>query len=969
MSLLNLTRKRNRTNSKSRRTGSAVLTIPQSLSDQAQIDSYHSLFVHHPDTIITMDLEGIITSCNKHSESLIGLLPEEIEGPFHQFVVEDYLAQVVYHFTLAAQGKAQNYYCQAIHRDGHIVDLSVTSIPMYTDGKITGVYGIIKDITERKDKNRELTNMKNSLNRAQEVANIGSWEYDIKSGKVFCSEQTHRIMGVPLEAELTNGFLDMVHPKDLDRLNKTFSEACTSATGIVTEFYIIRQDSTERFINLKADFILDDSGQAARLIGTFHDITEHKLAEQRLMENQKQLRTISDAFDVGIRSLDFRTNTLVYASSGMEPLFGVHPTELLGMSLKWTDYIHPDDVENFNKHFEGLASGVPAQLQYRIYDKFGNIKWVDDRLFPSLDSSGDLIRVDGLMTDIHEQKLHEEKINFYAYHDYLTGLPNRHMYEEELRDLIRLGKNFALLFLDMDRFKFVNDTLGHSIGDELLKALSKRLATHITKDDLLVRLGGDEFAILLSNYGEESEAIRIAGDIIEDIEKTFMIEDYELHITTSIGIGFFPQDGQTVKELTANADLALYRAKDAGKNNLQLYTPSLNIETYKSFLFENDLRKAITEEQFLLHFQPKVDPITSKIIGAEALIRWIHPEWGILSPGEFIPIAEGSNLILEIGDWVLRSVCKQINEWQANGVNLVPISINVSPKRFNKGDLALKVSSILAEMNIDPKWIEFEITETSLIQYEEKVLAAIATLKEMGIAISLDDFGTGYSSIGYLKKFKADYLKIDRSFISGITPNAEDKAIVKSILSLAHGLNMKVVAEGVETAEEAAFLVENKCDFIQGFLFSKPLQADDFAGMLAKGTTLFPAALKAESRPAENRREYFRIQLPEPLDSLMTIVKINGKTIRLGKTKVEIDDIGLGGLRFNSSLKIPESKDFLLRFEFEVLENPFTFEGNVAWKQTLNDDLQQYGVEFNITEKERENLAATLNKLAIKVRK
>lgn len=968
MGLLNLKRKRNRDTTKARRTGT-IPAIQQPVSDQAQIDSYHSLFIHHPDTIITTDLQGIITSSNKHSESLIGLLPEEIEGPFHQFIVEEYLAQVVHHFTLAAKGKAQNYYCQAIHRDGHIVDLSVTSIPMYTDGKITGVYGIIKDITERENKSRELTDMKNSLNRAQQVANIGSWEYDLISGSAFCSEQTHRIMGVPLEADLTNGFLDMIHPKDLDRLNKTFRQACSSGTGVTLDFRIIRKDNIERYINLKADVITDESGQAARLIGTFHDITEHKLAEQRLTENQKQLKTISDALDIGIRSLDIHSNTLVYASSGMESFFGLPAGDLMGINRKWTDYIHPDDVENFNKHFEGLASGIPAQLQYRILDIAGNFKWVDDRLFPSLDSSGDLIRVDGLMTDIHEQKLHEEKINFYAYHDYLTGLPNRHMYEEELRDLIRIGKNFALLFLDMDRFKFVNDTLGHAIGDELLKALSKRLATHITKDDLLVRLGGDEFAILLSNYGDESEAIRIAGDIIEDIEKTFMIEDYELHITTSIGIGFFPQDGQTVKELTANADLALYRAKDAGKNNLQLYTPSLNIETYKSFMFENDLRKAITEEQFLLHFQPKVDPITSKIIGAEALIRWNHPEWGILSPGEFIPIAEGSNLILEIGDWVLRSVCHQINEWKEKGVNLVPISINVSPKRFNKGDLAQKVSSILEEMNIDPKWIEFEITETSLIQYEEKVLAAIATLKEMGIAISLDDFGTGYSSIGYLKRFKADYLKIDRSFISGITPNAEDKAIVKSILSLAHGLNMKVVAEGVETAEEAAFLVENKCDFIQGFLFSKPLQADDFASMLASGTTLSQAAFKAESRPAENRREYFRIQLPEPIDSLMTIVKINGKNIRLGKTKVEIDDLGLGGLRFNSSLKIPESKDFLLRFEFEVLEKSFTFEGNVAWKQTLNDDLQQYGVEFNITEKERENLAATLNKLAIKVRK
>ncbi|WP_052106362.1 EAL domain-containing protein [Neobacillus niacini] len=785
---------------------------------------------------------------------------------------------------------------------------------------------------------------------------------DLNGNILSCNNNVEDILGYT-SSEIHGLFHRLIK---IEHLNKVITHFEKAVAGNVQNYSCITIHKDGHYIDLQITNIPTYSnGEIVGVYGIAKDITEVKLTEARMKENEVQFHQIFNSLDVGVWSLDIRQHKFLYVSKAIEIILGMSPQDFKEGFPNWKEMIHPDDFAEFRKNQIELRKGKPCQYQYRILDGMGKIKWVESRTFPVLNPDGELVRLDGLVTDISQKKHEDEKINYFAYHDYLTGLPNRRKFEDELETTITTkleeSENFALLYLDLDRFKFVNDTLGHSVGDELLKKVSNRLSKHLRPHNHLARLGGDEFAIILHDMDHPNESITIASNIIEDIEKQFTINEYDLHITTSIGIGIFPQDGQTVSELLANTDVALYRAKTMGKNNLQLYSPSMNIESYKLFVLENDLRSANFDKEFFIHYQPKVNPNTREIVGAEALIRWNHPEWGILSPIEFIPLAEETNIIFELGDWVLASVCRQINKWKEEGKPIVPVSINISPKRFLKDDLVAKLLLILSETNVDPKWLEFEITETSIIQNEEKCLSVITSLKEIGITISLDDFGTGYSSINYLKKFKVDFVKIDRSFINGILSCTDDEAIVKSILLLAHDLNMKVVAEGVETEEQLAFLLQYECDVIQGYLFSEPVGVDEFNAIFSNEQIQVSNSENYNKLPEP--REPIRIEIPAPIQAKMVISKINGVSILLGDTCVVIENIGIGGLRFSTKLQLPVLKDLKLTIETNAFHQPFSVGGRILWKDQLEANQYQYGFEFDLSEGERAWLNEELNVL------
>ncbi|WP_052353801.1 putative bifunctional diguanylate cyclase/phosphodiesterase [Neobacillus jeddahensis] len=563
-------------------------------------------------------------------------------------------------------------------------------------------------------------------------------------------------------------------------------------------------------------------------------ITERDLAESKLKASEERFEMIFKNLDVGIWSMNFPSMEVVFASPALEKLTGYSIQSFLTGEMPWSKLIHPDDYNEYVALQQKLQHGEMIQHQYRIMDIHGTIKWIEDKTFPVLNEDGHLIRLDGIVQDISERKRYEERINYLAFHDYLTELPNRRLFDQRLEELISNYQSdrdkFALFYLDMDRFKFVNDTLGHEIGDALLREISQRLSS-IAGNKAVFRAGGDEFTIIQLNI-DAMDPVMFGQEVIHEIEKPFEIEGYELHMTTSIGISIFPDNGETLKMLKMNADAALFRAKELGKNNVQLFTKSLNTESYKRFTLESDLRKAIPREEFILHYQPRVDTLTGEMVGAEALIRWNHPSLGLVSPGEFIPLAEETGVIHDMSDWVIRQVCQQLQEWKEAGYPLVPISINLSEKTLMKADIVEKIKRKLARYCISPSLIEIEITEDSLIKNEGTALATIQQLREMGLAIALDDFGTGYSSIGYLKKFKVDCIKIDRSFIKHIDDNIEDSTIVQSIILLAKGLRLKIVAEGVETLDQWEVLKYLNCHYIQGYLFSKPLPAERLAQLL-----------------------------------------------------------------------------------------------------------------------------------------
>jgi diguanylate cyclase (GGDEF)-like protein len=447
----------------------------------------------------------------------------------------------------------------------------------------------------------------------------------------------------------------------------------------------------------------------------------------------------------------------------------------------------------------------------------------------------------------------EEKIHYHTYYDSLTNLPNRKSLNERLNYSLSCAvpsnQQLALLLIDLDRFKNINDSLGHVIGDSILHEVAQRLRKFISEDVLVFRVGGDEFAIVLQNMADITEAAKIGQDVIQLLSEPFSIQEHEMFITPSIGISLYPSDGSDEKTLIRSAEAAMYRAKEMGRNNVQFFTSEMSAAITERLTLETSLRKAIEREEFIVYYQPQIDLRTDQIVGVEALVRWNHPELGILSPAKFISLAEETGLIVPIGEWVLHTACLQNKAWQDAGYSKISVSVNLSPRQFEDNELVNKIKRVLDKTGLEAKWLNLEVTEGVIMKDTDEAIITLHQIKSLGAQISLDDFGTGYSSLGYLKKFPIDMLKIDRSFLKDIPSDKTDASITRAIVNLAHSMNLCTVAEGVETEEQLAFLHENHCDHVQGFLISQPVTSERITEVLKSSvTTLSPLAAYASDK-------------------------------------------------------------------------------------------------------------------------
>jgi diguanylate cyclase (GGDEF)-like protein len=434
------------------------------------------------------------------------------------------------------------------------------------------------------------------------------------------------------------------------------------------------------------------------------------------------------------------------------------------------------------------------------------------------------------------RKQAEERIRHLANYDELTGLPNRSMFQQRLHhalaQALRHTRPLAVLFIDLDRFKNINDTLGHEAGDRVLREVAERLRGCLRDSDTVGRLGGDEFVVLLEGLPQLADVAAVAQKILDAAARPFMLAAREYHIGASIGISAFPEDGKDLQTLMKNADAAMYRAKEQGRNNFQFYSAQMNVYSFDRLALESSLRHALERNEFLLHYQPKVDVRSGNITGTEALVRWQHPDMGMVAPAQFIPVAEETGLIVPIGEWVLRTACAQNREWQRQGFPHLRVAVNLSPRQFRQENLVREVSRILHETGLDAGSLELEITESMVVQDPGQAAKILTELRAMGISLSIDDFGTGYLSLAYFKRFPINSVKIDRSFIQDLPGVADTAAITRAIIAIADSLKLKVVAEGVESEEQLDFLREHKCPEIQGYYFSRPLPPHELAGML-----------------------------------------------------------------------------------------------------------------------------------------
>ncbi|MFE1243525.1 putative bifunctional diguanylate cyclase/phosphodiesterase [Fictibacillus sp. NPDC058756] len=570
------------------------------------------------------------------------------------------------------------------------------------------------------------------------------------------------------------------------------------------------------------------------------EIKKHKETHAELEASRLNLQNVFDSIDVAIWSHNLQTNKLLI-TSGIEKLYG-YPLQAFYDDVDlWKKVIHPDDLEITIMRASDIEKGIIATSEYRILRPDGDIRWIQDRGIPFLNNKGELVDFNSILIDITERKHAEMTINQMAYFDELTGLPNRNgfmeTFEQKMNEVDLKQGNLALLYLDLDRFNVLNDTLGHSFGDLLLQKVADLLKSTVAGKGQVFRRGGDEFLILLE-FKDAAEVRTVAEEIICSFTKPFLLSGKEVFTTPSIGISLYPGNGSDSDTLLKRADAALYQAKDRGRNTYQFFTEQHDGKMERRLNLEHGLRKALKKNELFLVYQPQVQFHTKKISGVEALLRWNKDSEGIISPGEFIPIAEDTGMILPIGEWVLKNACLQGSKWHQNGFNDLLISVNISVRQLLEESFVDRVESILIETHFPASSLELEITESTTMESMEETLPVLNRLREKGIRISIDDFGTGYSSLTYLRQLPVDTLKIDKMFIDDILTDPKAGAIVKTIIDMGHNLSFHVIAEGIESCKQIEFLLEQGCMYGQGYHLFKPLKPEELEKYLQENMVI-----------------------------------------------------------------------------------------------------------------------------------
>jgi diguanylate cyclase (GGDEF)-like protein len=728
-----------------------------------------------------------------------------------------------------------------------------------------------------RDITRELRDSEENLSNAQRMAALGNWWLDVEHGRMHWSQEALRLLGRSNEDAPRdfNGLLACIHEDDREQLRTRLAGARLDATNYDLELRLHGSDGILRWVHALGQAKLDGEGRIAKLRGTFMDITVRKTNERRTDLEVALSRLLS--------SPRAPTDTLQDVLRTTAGMYGWSAARLWergddGLALRLTAAAGDLEAAVVNATQDLLAAAASGQTAWgKTFLDAKAPLWfgaqganampmpeslqgpggcilllpvvtgdeVSDALafYSSGGNCGDEATLHAMqivasqLSHYLQRRRAEDNLMHVAMHDPLTGLPNRRQFHQALSAGItrakRAGHGLGVLFVDLDRFKNINDALGHSAGDQVLKVCAQRFAEALRESDLIAHISGDEFVVLLERCNDSAAAIAVARKLLSAATRPILLDGQELALTASIGIALYPADGADGEALLKHADIALFRAKEQGRNNYQFYSAQMNTHTAERLAMEAKLRHALDRGELSLHYQPKLDVRTRQVSGVEALLRWNSPELGAVSPATFIPLAEETGLIVPIGAWVLREACKQAKRWQDSGLPGTRVAVNLSARQFRDPLLGQAISRAFAESGLDPRLLELEITESMVMQEPEKAAALLEDLKAMGLYLSIDDFGTGYSSLAYLKRFPIDSLKIDRSFIKDIPANSDDLAITQAVIAMAHGLRLRTVAEGVETEEQLEWLKRFGCEEIQGYLFSKPLPAEEAGRFLA----------------------------------------------------------------------------------------------------------------------------------------
>jgi len=668
---------------------------------------------------------------------------------------------------------------------------------------------------------------------ALEASELGLWDWNLQSDEVHHS-QLKEIFGLEPEAvqAMLRDLKPRLHPDDLPLLRRALVEHLKGLTdGYQVEYRIRHAQGHWVWIEDRGRAVeRDAAGRVLRMLGTRRDISARKQQE----EQQRLAATVFEAASEGIVILD-PAYRLLAANRAFSQVTGYRQEEVLGRSvatlISSRETRRQYQVIRLELETNGSWQGelIETRKNGELYPQWLQLNVVRD-------AKGSVSHIVGFFADLSSRREAEERLRYLSHYDELTGLANRSLFKERLHEAgqraRQSGRSLALLHIDLDRFKLLNDSLGHEVADQLLRQMSRRLAQAVPEADTLARLSGDEFAVLLDAYGSLSSLARTASRLLAKLRMPMTVGGQELVVSASVGISLLPDNAREISALISQANMAKEHAKHLGGNTFQFFTDNLQACTLERLQLETQLRKGIEEGQLEVFYQPKLCLADDRLNAAEALVRWRHPELGLVPPGDFIGLAEETGLIAPIGEFVLRQACQQAREWQRQGLAEIRVSVNLSVHQLRQGNLTSLVRQVLSETGLAPRFLELELTESQLLDNVESVIATFQQLRDLGVKLAIDDFGTGYSSLSYLKRFPVDYVKIDQAFIRGLSPGSEDAAITRAIIVMAHSLELKVVAEGVETQAQMDFLKAQRCDEIQGFLISKPVEAGAFARLL-----------------------------------------------------------------------------------------------------------------------------------------
>jgi len=777
--------------------------------------------------VIVINLEGKIRVVNQAALSILGFGEGELLGKSIRAIIDP--QETISTGQLLRSGGTLDLQMKWRTAFGTTVDVAAaSSFVREADGSPVGVVYVASDVTERRRSEQALRESEHRYRTLFEGNPLPMWVYDFETLRfIAVNEAAARHYGFSKDEFLQLTIADIRPPEEIPKMMKTLA---TLHDRDRNRIFRHRKKDGSIFDAEITSFEFVSGGRRARLVIAV-DVTERRINEERLRDNEERYRLLFERNLAGVfrSTLDGR---ILEVNDSLARIFGYEREELLAQT-SYSLYFSREDRQRVMTRLREQRTLSNVELRMRKRD--GSPVWVLENM--TLLETAEGGNIEGTIIDISERKAAQEQVEYQAYHDVLTGLPNRLLFRDRISVALaharRARRTVAIMFLDLDHFKLVNDTLGHTVGDGLLQAAAERLVSCVRSEDTVARMGGDEFTILVSDIADTRSAATVAQKVLESISRPIEVDGHELFVTTSIGIAIFPDDGTDAETLLKNADRAMYRAKELGRNNFQFATQVIVEGKAARLSLERSLHHAFDRKEFVVHYQPMIEVGTRRVVGAEALIRWLSPEFGLMAPDEFIPVAEETGLILPIGEWVLRTACAQMKTWHRAGHKELHVAVNLSARQFQQRDLAMMIERILEDTKLPASALDIEITESTAMHNAKSSLEILTGLKQMGVRISIDDFGTGYSSLSYLKEFPIDTVKIDQSFVRDLSQGSNDGAIVSAVISMARALKLHVVAEGVETEEQLAILRREHCETIQGFLCSRPLPAEEFEAVLA----------------------------------------------------------------------------------------------------------------------------------------